>query len=71
MFKLLPAGNLGGISKFILQKFGKKQETALDIATGKSYSAITQLLKDRAEGRKLVYLISQPDLNTVSESGKF
>jgi ankyrin repeat protein len=30
-------------------------KTALDIATDKGYTAITQLLKDRAEGRKLSF----------------
>ena len=33
-------------------------KTALDIATDKGYTAVTQLLKDRAEGRKLVSFIS-------------
>jgi ankyrin repeat protein len=44
-------------------------KTALDIATDKGYTAITQLLKDRAEGRKLVSFISHIEINTVSESG--
>jgi hypothetical protein len=44
-------------------------KTARDIATDKGYTDITQLLKDRAEGRKLVSFISHTEINTVSESG--
>ena len=44
-------------------------KTALHIATDKGYTNITQLLKDRAEGRKLLSFISHTELNTVSESG--
>jgi len=44
-------------------------KTALDIAKDKGYTDITQLLKDRAEGRKLVSFISHTEINTVSESG--
>ena len=44
-------------------------KTALNRATGKGYTAIRQLLKDRAEGRKLVSIISHTEINTVSESG--
>jgi ankyrin repeat protein len=42
-------------------------KTALDIATDKGYTAITQLLKDRAEGSKFVSFISHIEINTVSE----
>jgi hypothetical protein len=44
-------------------------KTTFHIATDKGYTAITQLLKDRAEGRKLVSFISHTEINTVSESG--
>jgi hypothetical protein len=43
-------------------------KTALDIATDKGYSGITKLLKDCAEGRKLVSFISHTEKNTVSEN---
>ena len=42
---------------------------ALDIAKEKGHTAITHLLKDRAEGRKLVSFLSHTEINTVSESG--
>ena len=46
-------------------------KTALNIATEKGYTAITQLLRDRAEGRKLVCSISHIDLQAKSEGGNF
>jgi ankyrin repeat protein len=42
-------------------------KTALDIAIEKGYTAITHLLKVRAEEMKLVSFVSHTEINTVSE----
>jgi len=46
-------------------------KTALDIAAVKGYTAIEQLLKDRAEGRRLVCSISDINLAADSEGDTF
>jgi ankyrin repeat protein len=48
---------------------GIKGKTALDIATVKGHNAIIQVLKNRAEGKRLVFSILRIDLNNDSEVG--
>ena len=48
---------------------GIEGKTAHDIAKDNAYTDITQLLKDQAEGRKLISFFSHTEINTVSESG--
>ena len=46
-------------------------KTALDIATDKGYTDITQLLKDRAEGRKLVCFTTHCHVRTLGDGNNF
>jgi len=47
----------------------REGKTALDIATEKGYVAITQLLKDRTEGRKPVCSISRSAVHIAAVNG--